>query len=188
MKTDARVRYTQMMIRQSFFALLKEKPLNRITVKEICERSEINRATFYHHYKDPYDLLEQIENHMLDSLQSTLEKENFNDMKSFYQKILDSMKENGEWYTAVATAQNDYSFSVRVFLSCYHIIFPDFAERFPHLDETGRKLLYHFLAQGCSGIMNYWFKSGMQESTESIADFLQEASTGICMHFKQYHA
>lgn len=188
MKTDARVRYTQMVIKESFFSLLKEKPLNRITVKEICERSSINRATFYHHYKDPYDLLEQLENHMLESLQEALEKENLSDMQSFYEKILNSMKENGDWYIAVAAAKNDRDFSVRVFLSCYRTMFPDFAGRFPNLDETDRRLLYHFLAQGCSGIMNYWFKSGMKESPEVIAKFLLEANRGICDHFLRYHA
>ena len=44
MKTDARVRYTVHMIQNIFLELLKEKPIAKITVKEICERAEINRA------------------------------------------------------------------------------------------------------------------------------------------------
>ena len=46
-KLDARKRYTQMILKQSFLKLLKEKPVNKITVKELCELSQINRATFY---------------------------------------------------------------------------------------------------------------------------------------------
>ena len=45
MKTDARVRYTVHMIQNIFLELLKEKPIAKITVKEICERAEINRST-----------------------------------------------------------------------------------------------------------------------------------------------
>ena len=52
MKTDARVRYTVHMIQNIFLELLKEKPVAKITVKEICERAEINRSTFYKHYQD----------------------------------------------------------------------------------------------------------------------------------------
>ena len=36
-KTDARKRYTQMVLKQSLLKLLKEKPVNKITVKEVCE-------------------------------------------------------------------------------------------------------------------------------------------------------
>lgn len=46
MKTDARVRYTKMRIREAFFQCLREKPVSRITVKELCDTAEINRATF----------------------------------------------------------------------------------------------------------------------------------------------
>ena len=47
MKTDARVRYTLKMLKDSLLRLLEEKPINKITVKEVCERAELNRATFF---------------------------------------------------------------------------------------------------------------------------------------------
>ena len=56
-KTDARVRYTKNAIKEAFLSCLEEKPVNQITVKEICERAQLNRATFYAHYRDCYDLL-----------------------------------------------------------------------------------------------------------------------------------
>ena len=65
MGLDARIRYTKMVIQESFAALLKERPINRITVKEICEGAEINRATFYKYYADAYDLLDKIEEQVL---------------------------------------------------------------------------------------------------------------------------
>ena len=52
-KLDARKRYTQMVLKQSFLKLLKEKPVNRITVKEVCALAQLNRATFYAHYIHP---------------------------------------------------------------------------------------------------------------------------------------
>ena len=58
-KLDARKRYTQMILKQSFLKLLKEKPVNKITVKELCELSQINRATFYTHYSDCFALQKQ---------------------------------------------------------------------------------------------------------------------------------
>lgn len=49
MKTDARVRYTCKVIQDAFLDILKEKPISRITVKEVCDKAEINRGTFYKH-------------------------------------------------------------------------------------------------------------------------------------------
>lgn len=45
-------------IKASFMRLLNEKPLDKITVKDIVEDCGINRKTFYYHYRDIYDLLE----------------------------------------------------------------------------------------------------------------------------------
>ena len=56
-KTDARIRYTQRILKESFLILLKQKPVNKITVKEVCEMAELNRATFYAHYSDCFALL-----------------------------------------------------------------------------------------------------------------------------------
>ena len=56
-KGDRRVRYTKMVIRESFLDLLQTKDISQISIKEICEKADINRATFYSHYQDPYDLM-----------------------------------------------------------------------------------------------------------------------------------
>lgn len=71
-KSDARVRYTQRVIRESFLSLLREKPVNRITVKEVCELAELNRATFYAHYSDCFALMERIELDLLEAFEQSL--------------------------------------------------------------------------------------------------------------------
>ena len=71
-KTDARIRYTQGVLKQSLLSFLKEKPINKITVKEVCERAALNRATFYAHYSDCFALLESIEEDLLEAFQQSL--------------------------------------------------------------------------------------------------------------------
>ena len=71
-KMDARKRYTQMVLKQSFLKLLKEKPVNRITVKEVCAPAQLNRATFYAHYSDCFALMESIENELIDAFEKSL--------------------------------------------------------------------------------------------------------------------
>ena len=95
MATDARVRYTKMMIQAKFLLLLEKKPINKITVKEICELAEINRATFYKYYMDAYDLLDKIEEEILSELENTIHSSLNEGVNNTLIKMLKKMKESG---------------------------------------------------------------------------------------------
>lgn len=60
LKTDPRVLRTRKLIMDSFIELSSEKEFKDITVKDITAEAMINRATFYYHFEDIYDLLEKV--------------------------------------------------------------------------------------------------------------------------------
>lgn len=57
-KEDARITRTKNELRKGLLALLRNKTFEKITVTEICQASKINKMTFYKHYDDKYDLLD----------------------------------------------------------------------------------------------------------------------------------
>ena len=59
---NQRTRLTKLMFRKALAQLMKDKHISQISIREICEKAELNRSTFYLHYKNVYDLLEEIEN------------------------------------------------------------------------------------------------------------------------------
>lgn len=59
---------TRANLRQAFWDLYVEKPIEKISVREITDRAGYNRATFYLYYHDVYELLEEIEGQLLDGL------------------------------------------------------------------------------------------------------------------------
>lgn len=59
-KMDRRTRYTRQTIRDTLLELMREKGFRRVTVTEVCKRAEINRGTFYLHYLDLSDVLDDI--------------------------------------------------------------------------------------------------------------------------------
>lgn len=65
---DLRIQRTRRSIANAFLTLRKEKALEKITVKELAELALINKATFYTHYKDIYDLTEQLEDEIIDQI------------------------------------------------------------------------------------------------------------------------
>ena len=73
MQTDLRTRYTRQVITDAFLQLLRQKPVERITVKEVCALAQINRSTFYRQYKDCFDLMEQLEQRGLELLEELLQ-------------------------------------------------------------------------------------------------------------------
>ncbi|NHA41178.1 TetR/AcrR family transcriptional regulator [Staphylococcus schleiferi] len=66
---DRRVRKTKTAIKNAMITLLKTEKLDKITVNQIADVADINRATFYQHYLDKYDLLDQIEQEMIEQMQ-----------------------------------------------------------------------------------------------------------------------
>lgn len=64
-KVDTRVQYTRRRLRDAILEMLREKSIDKITIKEICEAAGLNRGTFYLHYDCPAALLSDIENQFL---------------------------------------------------------------------------------------------------------------------------
>ena len=67
-KTDPRIRRTREMLFKAFQELLAEKTFDQISVQDLAERSTLNRATFYDHFTDKFELLEA----MIDTRFTTL--------------------------------------------------------------------------------------------------------------------
>lgn len=65
MKTDRRTKYTKMVISEAFMRLIKNKPIQKITVADICALADISRPTFYLHYSDIYALIDEIGENMI---------------------------------------------------------------------------------------------------------------------------
>lgn len=161
MKTDARVRYTKMRIREAFFQCLKEKPVSKITVREICDLAEINRATFYTHYADLFDLLEKLEGEAIDRLRQLI-AECTQKGTGLLSAVLEGVKEPESGPALLASQNGDPGFGTKISELFYQEIFPSIAEKLTEATEDEREAMYHFLAGGCGNLITAWAESGMK--------------------------
>lgn len=166
---DARVRYTRMVIEDSFLELLKEKPMAKITVTELCQKAQINRATFYKHYLDVPDLMEKIEENLFSAIRTFFEGEAIK-MKPFMVKMMQYTKDNRERFMALGGENGDPNLMTKTFLVCYESAYPLVAQNTPNLKENERQMLYYFISHGSGALLTWWIRNGMQETPEEVAE------------------
>ena len=68
-KMDSRVRRTKKLLREGLAQLMQEKSIKKISVRELSDLVEINRGTFYLHYKDIFDLVKGIEDELFEEFE-----------------------------------------------------------------------------------------------------------------------
>lgn len=97
-KNDMRWRRTERNLMQAFGSAFKEKPVDRISVTALSREADINKATFYLHYRDVYDLAEAYVRHQARELIERMDylDEFFSDPKAFAAHFVDDIDSNDE--------------------------------------------------------------------------------------------
>ena len=179
MKSDRRVRYTRMVLKQALLSLMLERPITRITVTEICERAEVNRATFYAHYADPYDLLARIENELFESIRRSIAGGlSSGSLRRILTDICSSIRENGALCRVIFSEYGDREFLERVLNIARVESVALWRSIVPHAGERELERMYAFFSQGSAAVIRGWVLSGMQDAPEEIAAFLERISMG----------
>ncbi|MBR2555289.1 MAG: hypothetical protein IKE94_10545 [Aeriscardovia sp.] len=147
-KSDARVRYTKRVIKESFLSLLKVKPVNKITVKEVCEKAELNRATFYAHYSDCFALLESIEQEILDDFSASLKLINSFDVTGLIEGIYEMVKMNQEACEILIFSDRSPSLLGRMIALARKDSILAWKKQLPHASRDDLEMLYTHLSNG----------------------------------------
>ena len=79
-KEDIRIQKTRRDLRKAIIELIKEKPIEKVSVTEICEKAMVNRMTFYKYYEDKFTLLDDTINEIKDELKNKAPE--FNNIKT----------------------------------------------------------------------------------------------------------
>lgn len=71
---DRRAKRTAVQIKKTMFSFMESKAIHEISVSELCKTCQINRATFYDHYRDVFDLVQDMEKDLLRGLEAMMEQ------------------------------------------------------------------------------------------------------------------
>lgn len=172
-KNNQRTRLSKMLFKNALMDLLKEKgSINKVSVRELCDRAELNRSTFYAHYQEPNDLLIEIETELLDATEEHLEKigaENDIGAHKYILSFLQYIRQNDKPFRALLIDSTDPEFrsrfmqqSIIQFVNNLRIELPKELEQY----------IFSYILNGSTGIIIQWIRSDYAADENEIVNLL----------------
>ena len=172
---DRRTKYTQMVIKETFIELLKEKAIKKITVSEICEKADINRATFYRYYLDVYDLLDKIEKDFVDKVKLASDDNTDYSVSTFAKDLLTAFTEDKDLAKVLFyTNDNNIYFLNDIMKLAYEKCKGKWQKDISNLPDEDVEYAASFIFNGALGIINYWVLNDFDKSVDEIAQIIEK--------------
>jgi AcrR family transcriptional regulator len=186
-KTDIRVRFTQKVLKDSLLALMKEKSILHISIKEICEAAGLSRSTFYTYYNDQYDLLREIEEQthieadkIVQSHIRLARKSRNRDNLSILHDILQYIADNSNSIQVLLSENGDRAFQKKFirhgiegssqFIAAVGVK-PE--------NEKVYRYSFVFLVSGILALVQEWLKNGMDTPVPELAKMLSKLTREV---------
>ena len=169
-KQDRRIRKTRSVLKAALLSLMKEKSVKHITVKELCDKADINRGTFYLHYTDVFDMLEQIENEMFNSFNEYLDLPQGGEKmltEDKFREIFVYVKDNSEFCQVMLSDRGEIGF-IRKLIKFLHERFTTF-----YGNTSVAEHYFSFIVYGFLGMVENWLNTGMKESPSEMASLCE---------------
>ncbi|MCA0970526.1 TetR/AcrR family transcriptional regulator [Halobacillus litoralis] len=182
-KMDRRKKYTRNVLKESLVKLLADKPLSEITVKEICTLADINRSTFYTHYRDHYDLLHKIEDEITEDMNRYLHSYSYEHEEESLQmteKILEYIIEHKLMFETLLNIDTASTFEKRLMDLTRNFMVNNWVEDDYNMNMAESKYLSSFVISGAIHVIKEWIDQDMKESPSEMAAMINRfVSEGI---------
>lgn len=181
-KEDRRIRRTKKLLKQALAQLMDEKDFKDITVKDITERADLNRGTFYLHYTDTYDILNKIEDEILGNIQNmidqNIEKTNASDSVIPALKLIaEYIIENADICRCLINNKASVDF-IDKFQNLIYDNCSDIIKRRHNVKNSKQNEFYlSFITLGIIGMVKKWLETKPMASAEEIVVFVDQIMT-----------
>lgn len=180
-ESDKRVIRTKRSIKTALFDIMKTKDYSSITVSELTSAANVNRRTFYTHYKSIDDIFDEIEYELVSALMKLIaEMDRSNYQKGIYKLFLD-------FHTLISVDFSYYFSVIRIDMrgilisrlksslqSAY-----DSHECSGNTNSTDAKMAFAFIAGGFLNSYIEWYSSGRKQPIEEVALLISQFSINV---------
>lgn len=177
MKRDPeRTQKTCEKLKNAFWEVYSEKPIDKITVREISQRAGYNRSTFYTYYKDIYDILEQSEEEIFKTLIShdpvpinLLDKDYYRRSIMVYGEFLE---QNKTCLRVLMSENGDPKFTYKLVEIMRQKINEGMNDFMADIDADMHDYIVEFVMNCHSSVMSLWLKRNCDVPFEKLTDYI----------------
>lgn len=177
---DLRISRTMLAIRNAFAELIQEKGFENLSVKDITTKANINRGTFYLHFKDKFDLLNQIEKEILDELENIAKKvwlihndgfSKFTDSLPVISEIFEYFSKNAGLMNSILSLKGSNSFELRFKEVIRHNLCENYfyQKNIKANLEIPHEYFITYITSIYLGILEEWLARGCSETPEEMS-------------------
>lgn len=171
-KLDRRVVKTQKAIYRAFAQLLLEKDVNAITIKDIADKADINRKTFYNYYAGIYELIEEIENKILYSFEQALIDVNITDAlhnpNRLFCELTEIINQDIDFYGHLMRMESNSSLVVKL-VGALKNKAKEIISKQSRLSDEMLDIVLDFVVSGMMKVYQNWFNSDRKQSIEEFS-------------------
>ncbi len=191
-KSESKYFNTAIKMDLALISLLKNKSFEYITIRELCQTAGVNRSTFYLHYSNMNDLLDETTRYLLNDFLSYFSPEIKTPVSNistcdnkdlificdkYLTPYLTYIKENREVFLTALSHVKSLGFD-KVYKNLFVNIFNPILDRF-HYPVENRKYVMMYYLNGLNAIISEWLKDNCSKQIDEVSEIITTCIFGL---------
>lgn len=176
-KTDRRVKYTKLLLKESLIKLMQTNHISKISIKMLCEDADINRSTFYAHYSDQYELLRKLGQEVITEFGNYLNKQPLTEGSvsaiGVMKQLFEYAAANVDLFRVLLSENGDAEFKRDIMALAQEQMILNLRSD-QSLDQRTAEYMQCFVTTGALEILQKWLLDGTVESPQQMAELISK--------------
>ena len=179
MSDSRRQQMTRLLFKTALIELMQLKPFHKITIKEICEQADPNRTTFYLHYNDQQQLLDDIIDELKEKTAEFISTCAYKGLESkLLSEFLDFIKENGVQFRTIIFNDTNGDVGAMILTDTLNDVY----DKWPVFgDSQKNEYVYTYMIDGVKSILCKWIEHDFNMPSHDLAELIYN----LCFHTAQ---
>ena len=166
-KEDRRIAMTRRMLKEALTEMLRDTDIYHISIRELCQRADVNRTTFYKYYGSQFDLLADMERDLLDFLAKAIKEHAANPVR-IIETACEYLESHLEFGRLIINNNVDPLFPQKLFSQA--AVREAALVKYSGLrDAAELEYLFNFITYGAYRVICIWLNKEQRESPRELA-------------------